>query len=461
MKKALILLLVALAGVNPTIAQETGYQPLVREGIRWHYFKVYLDQVNKEACIMSFQGDSIVNGVQYKKCIEEDCYGQQTVVALVREKDQVVYSIGGSTANILPGEYVGEIILYDFNNPIRMFPEDVFYEFEQSTIDIEGISHNCYTCDYGNNKIIEGIGIDGSGTLINLEFAIYTSTNYQYTGLSYVEENGDIIYKGSAYEEPTHYQPLVREGVRWINRSYLVFEDTIINPHYYGIEISGDTVINNNGNLLTYKKCYSFAVNKDDCNVVIDFSKRFPDVYLREVDKKVYCTDYFAVRLHKQPIILYDFSDLDQAILGDRFDEQSTEVFTLVGTETVCGHECRAFTDGVGYFSFGKLVESIGLVSSYMGDLVNARWLQFAGEMPEELYGLSHVIDAAGNIIYNGPNYLFFASDINGDNKVDIADVNEVINVMLGKSAATADVTGDGKVDISDVNAVINAMLGK
>lgn len=57
--------------------------------------------------------------------------------------------------------------------------------------------------------------------------------------------------------------------------------------------------------------------------------------------------------------------------------------------------------------------------------------------------------------------------DVTGDGKVDIADVNAVINVMLGKAftsgelQAASDVTGDGVVDIADVNAVINAMLGK
>ena len=56
--------------------------------------------------------------------------------------------------------------------------------------------------------------------------------------------------------------------------------------------------------------------------------------------------------------------------------------------------------------------------------------------------------------------------DVSGDGMVDIADVNQVINVMLGKTAsgeslAGSDVTGDGQVDIADVNAVINIMLGK
>lgn len=53
--------------------------------------------------------------------------------------------------------------------------------------------------------------------------------------------------------------------------------------------------------------------------------------------------------------------------------------------------------------------------------------------------------------------------DVTGDGIVDIADVNAVINMMLGKVEQTpaGDVTGDGGVDIADVNAVINVMLGK
>ena len=57
--------------------------------------------------------------------------------------------------------------------------------------------------------------------------------------------------------------------------------------------------------------------------------------------------------------------------------------------------------------------------------------------------------------------------DVNNDGIVDIADVNIVINIMLGKDSADnydgrAYITqGDTNVDIADVNAVINLMLGK
>lgn len=53
--------------------------------------------------------------------------------------------------------------------------------------------------------------------------------------------------------------------------------------------------------------------------------------------------------------------------------------------------------------------------------------------------------------------------DVTGDGEVDVADVNAVINMMLGKApiADEADVTGDGEVDITDVNIIVNIMLGK
>lgn len=56
--------------------------------------------------------------------------------------------------------------------------------------------------------------------------------------------------------------------------------------------------------------------------------------------------------------------------------------------------------------------------------------------------------------------------DVNGDGRVDVSDVNIVINVMLGKLQddevkALCDLNVDGRVDVSDVNAVINLMLGK
>ena len=66
--------------------------------------------------------------------------------------------------------------------------------------------------------------------------------------------------------------------------------------------------------------------------------------------------------------------------------------------------------------------------------------------------------------VENGWKYI--RGDINGDYKVDVSDVNAVINIMLGKTQASdfpgeANVDGQGNVDVSDVNRIINIMLGK
>ena len=54
--------------------------------------------------------------------------------------------------------------------------------------------------------------------------------------------------------------------------------------------------------------------------------------------------------------------------------------------------------------------------------------------------------------------------DVNGDGKVDVADVNAAINIILELKTqddylGNADITGEGVVDVSDVNAIINIIL--
>ena len=56
--------------------------------------------------------------------------------------------------------------------------------------------------------------------------------------------------------------------------------------------------------------------------------------------------------------------------------------------------------------------------------------------------------------------------DVSGDDKVDVGDVNIIVNIMLGKANATdcpgsADINADGKIDVGDLNIIVNIMLGK
>ena len=52
--------------------------------------------------------------------------------------------------------------------------------------------------------------------------------------------------------------------------------------------------------------------------------------------------------------------------------------------------------------------------------------------------------------------------DVNGDGEVNIADVNNIIDVILGSGAqadSPADVNGDGEVNIADINTIIDLIL--
>ena len=54
--------------------------------------------------------------------------------------------------------------------------------------------------------------------------------------------------------------------------------------------------------------------------------------------------------------------------------------------------------------------------------------------------------------------------DVDGNDSVDIGDINIIINSMLGKIGQEVeglDLNGNGQVDIADINIIINIMLGK
>ena len=68
-----------------------------------------------------------------------------------------------------------------------------------------------------------------------------------------------------------------------------------------------------------------------------------------------------------------------------------------------------------------------------------------------------------GECIAGECTIIVYDPDFNGDDNVDVSDLNIIINTLLGKTGLTAicDVNGDGIVDISDVNIIINEILGK
>ena len=50
--------------------------------------------------------------------------------------------------------------------------------------------------------------------------------------------------------------------------------------------------------------------------------------------------------------------------------------------------------------------------------------------------------------------------DVNGDGRVDVTDVQDEINAVLGGAPCIADPDGDGRCTVVDVQVVIVAALG-
>lgn len=131
------------------------------------------------------------------------------------------------------------------------------------------------------------------------------------------------------------------------------------------------------------------------------------------------------------------------------------------------------------------LAVSVSASNMPAGATMQVRFDEFYGEMGEWMDGNTYTVEATGDLYarviaadgsviatsepqkydYVAPEPVEFPEgDVTGDNKVDVEDVNAVINIILkGKTAedypGIADVTGDGKIDVEDVNAIINIIL--
>ena len=138
--KKIITLLILMCSLG-VMAQE--YTPLVREGVKWECVSEQIGWWEMDPVPFSiyFQGDTIVNDIEYKKCyIESDT--AKFVVALMREdidaKQVFVYYPGSfydDTFNARIHMHVllypeKEYVLYDFNN---IYNSDMIAEWKSAT----------------------------------------------------------------------------------------------------------------------------------------------------------------------------------------------------------------------------------------------------------------------------------------------------------------------------------------
>ena len=114
-----------------------------------------------------------------------------------------------------------------------------------------------------------------------------------------------------------------------------------------------------------------------------------------------------------------------------------TDVYCYIADLSRVSSGDKHFSLGYGDCSGRTLHVLQGTADAYRAD---ENWYPYFGQIVEDI----------------------FMGDVNGDLEVNIADVNAVIDIILGGNSSTtaADVNGDGEINIADINAVIDIILG-
>ena len=253
------------------------------------------------------------------------------------------------------------------------------------------------------------------------------------------------------------YQPLVEDGKSWVvTYSYAHGWLPPFKAECYYID--GDSLI---GSQLC-KKLMLRVNDMENNNITTSLDK-----LIYEKDKKVYYYSVGGEALTNLPMLLYDFS----ASIGD-----TLSLGGVPDSETLCFQIWDTPQLKWGSASFNGQLATAYDPELTESDVFEIRecplycWYESIGSIGHPFLKLPRLPGApqllrdcrvGDKVVYMNWVDTTLFPDVTGDSQVDIADVNAVINAMLGKSTTLADVTGDGKVDISDVNAVINVMLGK
>ena len=204
------------------------YVPLVREGVVWEYVGCRQYSHQHSLYALEFNGTTTIDGKVYHKIYRTDYDKQGNAqepyfVAYVREENKIVsvYIDTYEQDEDFYYTYWWDIpkTLYDFSKPMFL-PDEAYIIFgndgpidyntnyyPSSSIEVEvgETTRKGYFIDHGNDdesfKTIEGIGVDCDfGDLLIPYRTFYTGFN-PMASLAAVYENGELVYKGRAYEK--------------------------------------------------------------------------------------------------------------------------------------------------------------------------------------------------------------------------------------------------------------------
>ena len=232
--KKIIFTLLGLLMVTSASAEESEYVPLVREGVVWEYVGHHFEDENENIILrpvlytLEFDGTTTINGLLYHNIYRTDYDELGTaqepyLVAYVREEDKIVTAIKN-----YEHYYWWDIpeTLYDFNKPMFL-PDDVdefaelnypiseysmvdtYQEFEVEIGQTIRKGYQIIAYDAPDDpeypwlsfKTIEGIGVDCNFGDLLIPYRDYITSINPMASLSAVYENGELVYKGRAYDE--------------------------------------------------------------------------------------------------------------------------------------------------------------------------------------------------------------------------------------------------------------------
>ena len=505
------------------------YVPFVREGVKWTYsiqdYRYEKDYGtnpargdNKVYRTLELRGDTVINGKTYKamhKCTD-DVYSEPSDVIIVylREEDKKVYGIvpngvfydDARICNtplaiednaILSGE---EFLLYDFQDPVTYWNNLIYrvgFELQLDTIEVGG--HYAKRIFYGGQEevyfqVIEGIGAMGMNSY-PLAFLTPIGTGIhdtEYYNLEKVVENGEVIYPKNYVED--RYLPVIREGMKWVNKYVEINNDGDTTYHYYTYEFKDNYPERDSYNRVfkaVYTKNYDangvaygderlVAGLREDEACILSFRNE-PLSWMNDlINFYTYQGNEDVRLLHEN---LEGMWDIDYYINNQSYPHMNlldAENFVKAEPIVIDGTLCsRIAYIGEQGDTLAYLVEGIGFDSRDLGDLLTpfTRYPDAdCGECYQEYCGLSHVVKD-GKIIYKGLLYQDGVTvgiddidcDVNGDGSVNITDVDNVVVIIINggnghdrineHGQIIGDVNHDGVVNISDLNLIINTII--
>lgn len=280
MKRSIFTLLGVLM-LTSASAVENEYVPLVREGVVWEYVGFRQDDDENPIYTLytlEFNGTTTIDGKLYHIIYRTDYDKQGNAqepyfVTFVREENKVVrvYNTTNEEDEYFYFTYwfMMPKTLYDFSKPMFL-PDEAYIPFGDegpydyntnyttySSIDVEvGESvRKGYFIDHGNDyesfKTIEGIGVDCDfGDLLIPYRTYYTGFN-PMASLAAVYENGELVYKGCAWDKAQRLKnPVVgdvdEDGVVTsadITAIYNLLLNTDYDYNYEGCDVDDDGTI--------------------------------------------------------------------------------------------------------------------------------------------------------------------------------------------------------------------------